>query len=296
MDLSIVIVAFRGYKELHQTIEAIFKSQITYSFEVIVVDNGSGDGTADMVERDFPQSRYPNLKLLRNINNGFAKGNNLGVKNSSGKYVLLLNPDTSVYVDALQKCMDYITAHDDIGALGCKLIKGDGTLDLAARRSFPNPLNAFARFTGLQKLFPKSKTFGSYNLTYISDTETMDVDSLVGAFMLMPRDIFDKVGMLDEEYFMYGEDIDLCYKIKEAGYRVIYYPEAITYHFKGASSRKTPYKMLYRFHQSMWIFYRKHYRQKYPFLLNWLVYVGIWLRFSLKCVQNFFRKNKFVSK
>ena len=296
MDLSIIIVAFRGYKELRETIEAVFKSQITYSFEVIVVDNGSADGTAENVERDFPSSQYPNLKLVHNSNNGFSKGNNLGVKNSTGEYVLLLNPDTAVYPDALQKCMDYINLHKDIGALGCKLIKRDGSLDLAARRSFPNPVNAFAKFTGLHKLFPKNKKLGAYNLNHSSADEIADVDALCGAFMLMPREVYNKVGMLDEEYFMYGEDIDLCYKIKQDGHRVVYYPEAVTFHFKGASSRKTPYKMLYHFHNAMWIFYRKHYLQKYPWPLNVLVYCGIWLRFSLKCVQNFFRKNKFVSK
>ena len=296
IDLSVIILAFRGYDKLAASVEAVFASQTNYQYEVIVVDNGSADGTAERFEKEFIGKQHPNLKLTRNTNEGFAKGNNIGIKNSSGKYVLLLNPDTAVQPDTVQMCMDYIIANPGIGALGCKLIKADGKLDLASRRSFPNPVNALYRFLGLPKLFPKSKRFSSYNLLFTSEDEIMEVDSLVGAFMLMPRLVLQQVGMLDEDYFMYGEDIDLCYKIKQAGYKVIYFPKTFTYHYKGQSSRKTPYIMLYQFHRSMWIFYKKHYIKKYPAILGWLVYLGIWLRFSVLTFVNFFRKEKFVSK
>jgi hypothetical protein len=295
-DLSVVILAFRGYDGLAASVEAVFASQTNYRYEVIVVDNGSADGTAERFEKEFIGSQHPNLKLIRNSNEGFAKGNNLGIRNSSGKYVLLLNPDTAVQTDTIQKCLDYIATNPRIGALGCKLIKADGKLDLASRRSFPNPFNALYRFLQLPKLFPKNKHFSSYNLIYTSENETMEVDSLSGAFMLMPRKVLDEVGMLDSQYFMYGEDIDLCYKIKQAGYKVIYFPKTSTYHYKGQSSKKTPYLMLYQFHRSMWIFYKKHYIKKYPAILGWLVYLGIWLRFSVLIFLNFFRKEKFVSK
>jgi hypothetical protein len=295
-DLSVIILAFRGYDKLTASVEAVFASQTNYIYEVIVVDNGSADGTAERFEKEFIGNHHPNLKLIYNINEGFAKGNNLGIKSSSGKYVLLLNPDTVVQPDTIQVCMDYIIADPGIGALGCKLIKADGKLDLASRRSFPNPVNALYRFLGLSKLFPHSKRFSSYNLLFTSEDEIMEVDSLVGAFMLMPRAVLHKVGLLDEDYFMYGEDIDLCYKIKQAGYKVIYFPKTFTYHYKGQSSKKTPYILLYQFHRSMWIFYKKHYIQKYPAVLGWLVYIGIWTRFSVLTVLNFFRKEKFVSK
>lgn len=295
-DLSVVILAFRGYDKLAASVQAVFASQTNHTYEVIVVDNGSADGTAERFEKEFVGSKYPNLKLIPNKNEGFAKGNNLGIRNSSGKYVLMLNPDTAVQADTIQMCMDYIVANPEIGALGCKLIKADGKLDLASRRSFPNPVNALYRFLLLPKLFPKSKRFSSYNLLYTSEDETIEVDSLSGAFMLMPRKVLDEVGMLDGQYFMYGEDIDLCYKIKQAGYKVVYFPKTFSYHYKGQSSKKTPYVMLYQFHRSMWIFYKKHYLKKYPVILAWLVYLGIWLRFSVLTTRNFFRKEKFVSR
>jgi GT2 family glycosyltransferase len=296
MDLSIIIVAFRGYPKLKDTIDAVLASETSYSYEVVVVDNGSGDGTADCVARDYPPETHPMVKLIRNENNGFSKGNNIGFKQTVGKDILILNPDTGVQPDTIQKCMDYLHAHPDIGALGCKLIKADGTLDPACRRSFPNLLNSFSRFIGLAKLFPKNKKLSSYNLGYTSENEIMDVDALSGAFMLIPRTVFEKVHCFDEDYFMYGEDLDLCWNIKHAGYHVVYYPETFTYHYKGQSSRKTPYISLYNFHAAMWIFYKKHYAKASSAVVNGLVYSGIWGRFALLLTRNYFRKNPYVSK
>ncbi len=296
MDLSIIIVAFRGYEKLKVTLEAVFASTTTYSYEVIVVDNGSGDGTPEMLLQDFPQSNYPNLKLVRNQNTGFSKGNNLGFRESTGQNILILNPDTKVFPDAIQLSMDYLLAHPDIGALGCKLIAADGTLDPVAHRSFPTPAIAFYRLIGLQKLFPKNKRFAAYNMLYLPEDQMVDVEGLSGAFMLLPRKAFIAAGGFDEDYYMYGEDLDLSYMVKQAGYRVVYYPVAVTYHYKGSSTRKAPFRMLYYFHDAMAIFYRKHQAGKHSWLMNGLVYVGIWLRFSLKFTQNLFRKNKYVSK
>jgi len=296
IDLSVIILAFRSYDKLVASTRAVFASRTDYKYEVIVVDNGSADGTAERFAEEFGANKYPNLKLIRNQNEGFSKGNNLGIVNSSGKYVLLLNPDTSVQPDTIQLCMDYIIANNNIGALGCKLIKSDGKLDPACRRSFPNPANSLYRFLLLPKLFPNSKRISSYNMSYAPEDEILDVDSLSGAFMLMPRVLLNKVGLLDESYFMYGEDIDLCYKIKQAGYRVVYFPKTFTYHYKGQSSKKAPYSMLYHFHESMWIFYKKHYAKKYPAIMNGLVYSGIWLRFAALLSRNALRKEKFVSK
>lgn len=281
-DLSIVIVAFRSYDKLNTTLAAVFASRTSYSYEVIVVDNGSGDGTAERIEKDFPAAAYPNLRLIRNANNGFSKGNNFGIRESRGEYVLVLNPDTAVSADTIQICMDHIRRDSEIGALGCKLVKEDRQLDPACRRSFPNPAAAFYRLSGLQKLFPRSAKFAAYNLSYLPEDEIADVDAISGAFMLMPRAVLDQVGMFDEEYFMYGEDLDLCWKIKHAGYRVVYYPATTTIHYKGQSSRKAPYITLYHFHEAMAIFYRKHYAADHGRLMNWLVYAGIWLRFAVK--------------
>ena len=291
MKLSIIIVAFRSQDKLAVTLTSVFASVVNFTYEVFVVDNGSGDSTPDMVIREFPKAT-----LIRNSNSGFSKGNNIAIKQSAGEYVLLLNPDTEVALDSLQLCIDRIEKDPTIGILGPKLIKADGTLDLACRRTFPNPANAFYRFSGLSKLFPHSTLAGSYNLTYTSEDEEQSIDSCSGAFLLIRRSVIDCIGLLDETFFMYGEDIDWCYRAKQANFLVWYYPKAIVHHYKGSSSKKTPYIALYNFHDAMWIFYRKHYKQTYPFIMNWLVYAGIWLRFSVFFIRNFFRKNKFVSK
>jgi GT2 family glycosyltransferase len=289
IELSIIILAFRNKEKLRSTIAAVFDSKTQYNYEVIVVDNDSKDGTAEMVGQEFPK-----VKLIRNQNNGFAKGNNVGLKESSGRVVLFLNPDTKVQPDVLEQCFVKIESDKTIGFLSCRLLKEDGSLDLAARRSFPNPVNSFARLVRLDKFFPK--VLGSYNMLAVPEDQEQQVDSVVGAFMMVRRDVIEKIGNWDEDFFMYGEDIEYCYRAKKAGYRNIYFPKVTTIHYKGQSSKKTPYFALYHFHNSMWIFYRKYYLQKYPFFINWLVYLAIWIRFYLLVLINKMRKNPYVSK
>ncbi len=291
IDLSVIVLAFRNQEKLKVTLDAVFKSETAFNYEVIVVDNDSKDGTAEMVEKDYSQA-----KLIRNPNNGFSKGNNVGIRQSTGRYVLLLNPDTAVQPNTFQKCLEKMDTDSKIGILGCKLIKEDGSLDLAARRNIPNPVNSFYRFIGLAKLFPKSRIFSSYNVGDKSADEEQEVGSVVGAFLMIRRSVMDKIGLLDEDFFMYAEDIDWCLRCKNAGYKVLYYPEVFTIHYKGQSSKKTPYRALLAFHNAMWIFYRKHYQCQYPFFVNWLVYLAIWARFAGLVTLNFFRKNKRVSK
>ncbi len=272
IDLSVIVLAYKNKEKLRVTLEAVFKSVTNYSYEVIVVDNDSKDGTAEMVEQEFP-----NVKLIRNQNNGFAKGNNVGLKEAVGRLVLFLNPDTAVEPDVLEECIKKIESDKQIGFLSCRLVKEDGSLDVAARRTFPNPVNSFARLTHLDKLFPK--TLGSYNMLNVPENQEQEVDSVVGAFMMIRREVIDKIGKWDEDFFMYGEDIEYCYRAKQAGYKNVYYPKVTTVHYKGQSSKKTPYFALYHFHKAMWIFYKKHYVKKYPFFMNWLVYLAIWTRF-----------------
>jgi GT2 family glycosyltransferase len=289
MDISVIILAYKNKEKLRITLEAVFRSQTKHSYEVIVVDGGSNDGTADMAESEFPQA-----KVIRSENQGFSAGNNVGLKQSTGKVVLFLNPDTAVEPNVLEETYNKIESDNKIGFLGCRLVKEDGSLDLAARRSFPDPVNAFARFTHLDKLFPKY--FGSYNLLNVPEDQEQEVDSLVGAFMMARREVIDQIGMWDEDFFMYGEDIEYCYRAKQAGYKNVYFPKVTTIHYKGQSSKKTPYFALYHFHKSMWIFYKKHYVKKYPFFVNWLVYLAIWARFYLLLVINKTRKEAYVSK
>lgn len=291
MDLSIIIVAYKNQEKLRVTLEAVFRSVINYSYEVIVIDNDSRDGTAEMV-----QAKFPEVKLIKNQNNGFAKANNIGIRQASGVFILLLNPDTAVEPNVLEQCCRLLEQRADIGMVGCKLLKEDGTLDLACRREIPNLANSFFRLVGLSKLFPKSKALSGYNLTYTSEDEEREVGSLSGAFTMTRRGIVDKIGLLDESMFMYGEDIDWCYRCHLAGYKVWYYPKVTTIHYKGQSSSKVANFALYWFHQSMWIFYRKHYAKRYFFLVNWLVWSGVWLRFGLLYVLNMLRKKPYVSR
>jgi GT2 family glycosyltransferase len=192
--------------------------------------------------------------------------------------------------------MDFMQSRPDVGIATCRLIKGDGTLDAASRRSLPDPWNGLMRVTGLSFLFPKSKMVAGYNLSHAPEDKEMEIGACVGAFMFVSPACFEKIGLLDEDFFMYGEDLDWCKRAHDAGFKVWYYPQTITVHFKGVSSRRAPWRMLYYFHQTMWVYYRKHLKSRYPFFLNWLVYVGIWARYVLQCTKNLLRKQAYVSK
>jgi GT2 family glycosyltransferase len=179
--------------------------------------------------------------------------------------------------------------HLDIGVLGCKVVLPDGRLDLACRRSFPTPEVSFYRMSGLSKLFPKHERFAQYNLTYLDENETYEVDSVVGAFMLVRREVVEQIGMLDEDYFMYGEDIDWCYRIKQAGWKVVYYPEVEIIHYKGASGGKKNPRIIYEFYRAMYLFYEKHYKSKYSIFTAGFIYSGIALKLVISLVMNQFK-------
>jgi GT2 family glycosyltransferase len=211
------------------------------------------------------------------------------------RHILLLNSDVEVSEESFDKMLSYMDNNSMVGVSGCRVLKADGTLDKACRRSFPNPANAFFRFSGLSLLFPKNK-LASYNLTYLPEDQITEVDSVMGAFLLARRDLVEKIGLLDEIFFMYGEDLDWCYRAKQAGAKVMFVPITKVIHDKGASSRKVPARMIYEFHRAMMIFYDKHYRKKYNFIFNWLIGIGIWVRYAIKLLENEIRREKYVSK
>ncbi len=283
LDLSIVILSFNSKTDLERLLPSVFSSQTKYSYEVIVVDNGSSDGTVAWL----PTTNYP-LLTIKNSNTGFASGNNLGIKQSLGKYVLLLNPDTKIEVDILEKMLDFMEQNSEVGISGCKVLKPDGTLDLACRRRFPNIANSFLRLSGISNR--------NYNYSNISINQSMEVDSVMGAFLLIRKSIIDKIGLLDESFFMYGEDLDWCWRCQEAGFKVWYFPETYITHYKGSSSRKTPFQALKWFHDAMWIFYSKHYAKNKPFFVNWLVWFAIKARLVILFVYNSFKADPVVSK
>lgn len=288
-DLSIIIVNYRTYQLTKQTIESVINREHPFSYNIYVVDNASADGSLEKLEEDFQDEVEDGLvEFIANPENrGFSHANNQAITLSSSQYVLLLNSDTVVQGDCLEKCLDYMAGDKEIGALGCKILLPDGKLDKACRRSFPTPTVSFYRMTGLSLLFPRSKRFGRYNLSYLDENGTYEVDSLSGAFMLVRREAIDDVGLLDEDFFMYGEDIDWCYRIKEVGWKVVYYGDANITHYKGGSGRQS--KALYEFYNAMGLFYNKHYRDEHNILVTIFIYTGIWSVYLSKQALNFFK-------
>ncbi len=247
MKLSIIIVNYNTFQLTCNTINSVIETlKDDIEYEIMLVDNHSAPDVVRQLKETYASSETVHLILNRH-NLGFSKANNIGIKHSKGEYILLLNSDTVVQENCIQKSLAYIQSHPEIGALGCKLLLGDGSLDHACKRGFPTPEASFFYFTKLNRLFPHSPRMNAYTLGYQDIDAINEVDSLTGAFMLMPRSVIDEVGMLDEDFFMYGEDIDWCYRFKEAGYQVIYYPEAVTIHLKGQSSKKRKPRPLMNF-------------------------------------------------
>ncbi|NOU73876.1 glycosyltransferase [Paenibacillus sp. LMG 31458] len=282
MDLSIIIVNYKTRDLTLACIESVLSSCTAYKFEIILVDNASDDGMLQVVSELHPQ-----VVCIANTDNvGFSRANNQGIRIAKGRYVLLLNSDTIVQPDTLDVMLRFMDENPAVGASGCKIVLPDGSLDKACKRGFPTPSASFYYAFGFSKLFPNSPRFNQYQLGYLSSDDEYPIDSLVGAFMLIRREAIEQVGVLDEEFFMYGEDIDWCYRIKEAGWVNYYYPRTQIIHHKGASSRRKPFKIIYEFHRAMILFHKKHYRKKYSWLTNAMVYAGVSLKFILSLVRN----------
>ena len=280
LDLGIVIVNYNTRDLLRTCLETVYASEGDVSFEVCVVDNGSTDGSAAMVAEVFPQ-----VRLVANPDNqGYPAANNQGLRAfgfpdaaDAPRFALLLNPDTELPPSALREMVAFMDAHPDAGVVGPKLVRRDGSLDLACRRSFPSPEVAFYRLVGLSRLFPRSRRFGRYNLTYLDPDQVSEVDAVVGAFMMIRREAIRQVGLMDETFFMYGEDLDWCYRIKGAGWRVYYNPAVTVLHIKRASSRRNP-RARVEFWRAMSIFYRKHYAHQTPLPVHLLIETALRLR------------------
>lgn len=272
-DVSVVIVHYETPELLLSCLDSLASSE-QVRIEVIVVDNAS--------IRFDPASlaaRHPDVLVRRNeANLGFAKASNRGLREAQGRYLLLLNPDTFVRPDSLTVMVDHMDTHPDVGCATCRLELEDGTLDLACRRLFPTPERALYRITMLSRLFPRSKRFGQYNLTYLDEHQATEIDAPCGAFMMVRRSVVEQVGLLDESYFMYGEDIDWAYRIKQAGWRIMYTPATTVQHRKRASSRRFRQKTIRYFHDGMRRFYRAHYAGDQPRLVNALILSAITVR------------------
>ncbi|WP_422658500.1 glycosyltransferase family 2 protein [Paenibacillus sp. EC2-1] len=282
MDLSILIVNYNTCQLTVDCLYSVMASKTEYDYEVIVIDNNSKDESVETIRSLFPQ-----VTLITSSDNvGFAKANNQGMNIAQGRYILLLNSDTIVLEDTLQMMLDFMDLNPMTGASGCKVILPDGSLDKACKRGFPTPSASFYYAFGLSKLFPNKPKFNQYQLGYLDPDQEYPVDCLVGAFMMVRRETIEQVGGLDEEFFMYGEDIDWCYRIKEAGWGIHYYPLTHIIHFKGGSARRRPIKIIYEFHRAMILFHRKHYRDRYNIFVNSAVYAGVGLKMILALLFN----------
>jgi len=271
LDVSVVIVNYKVRDLLRDCLRSLEPNLATLRGEVWVVDNASGDGSVEMVASEFPW-----VRLVANEQNlGYGAANNQGIREARGRYILVLNPDTKLPPNAIADTIAEMEAHPDIGALGPKLILADGTLDRACRRSFPSPEVAFYRLFGLARLFPNHPRFARYNLLNVDEDTPLDVDSVVGAFMLVRREVVERVGMFDEAFRMYGEDLDWAYRIKQAGWRVRYHPAVVVLHYKGQSSRQRPTSSIRLFYDAMHIFYDKHYAAQHAAPFNALIHLGI---------------------
>jgi GT2 family glycosyltransferase len=281
MKLSIVIVNYNVRYFLEQTISSVYKSIVHFDYEIIVVDNNSSDDSLKMLAQKFPD-----IKVIANIENaGFSKANNQAIKLSKAEFILLLNPDTIIQEDTLQKCIDKMETDTTIGGLGVKMVDGAGNFLPESKRGFPSPMAAFAKMSGLSKLFPKSKTFGQYHLTYLNKNESHEIDVLSGAFMLLRKSVLDKVGLLDEDYFMYGEDIDLSYRIRKANFKNYYFADTSIIHFKGESTKKGSLNYIKVFYNAMIIFANKHVTGTRGKMLTFLLKIAIYLRAFLAVIQ-----------
>lgn len=268
--LSVVIDTYNVRVVLQSCLDSVLASEAPFDFEVFVVDTGA-DGSAAMV-----RERYPEVTVIEAPENpGYAAANNLALRHARGRYCLLLNPDTVVPPDAFARTVAALEVHPSTGILGPKLVRGNGSLDLACRRSFPTPTTALYHFLRLPRLFPHSPTFGAYNLTYLDPNEEYEVDSVVGAYMLIRRQVIEDIGLLDETYWMYGEDLDFCLRARDAGWRTRYYPRVTVIHLKGESSKGRSLRCTYEFFRAMHLFYRKHYAPTSPASQNALVAMGI---------------------
>jgi GT2 family glycosyltransferase len=283
VDLSIIIVNYNVRHFLEQCLGSLKKASGRIKCEIIVVDNNSADGSCSMVS-----SRFPEAFLIRNSSNlGFAAGCNQGIKISKGKYILLLNPDTVVEEDTFDKCINFMEMHPEAGATGVKMINGSGRLLPESKRAFPTPLTAFFKMSGLSAIFPGSRFFNRYYLGHLDSSKTSEADILSGAFMLIRREAIEKTGPLDESYFMYGEDIDLSYRLTRTGYKNYYFPETRIIHYKGESTRRSDLNYLIYFYRAMLIFIRKHFTGNGYLVLRILLNIAVYFHGILAVIKNF---------
>lgn len=299
MKLSISFVLYNARDVIATALDSVYNSQVTFDYEVLIVDNQSPDDSVELIRQNYlnrPEIAAKTKLIINDSNAGYGRGHNVALKQAQGEYLLVLNTDVKLEPDNLQVMLEFMQNRPDVGAATCKLLKGDGEIDPASRRAEPNLIRSFFRLFGLQTLFPK--WFGGYNLLSSDPNLQGEIDSCSGAYLMMSRSAYRKVGGFDERYFMYAEDLDLCREIREAGFKVWWYPKTICWHYRGQSTKKTPQKMLKAFYQANWIYYKKWYSKKYYHLMDPFVFVANWGLYLVKSIRNATlpKEQRYVSK
>lgn len=275
MKLSVIIVSYNVKYHLEQCIRSVQKASEGIDADIWVVDNASSDGSVD-----YLQSIFSDVHFISNAENvGFSRANNQAIRESEGEYVLILNPDTIVAEDTLKGCIDFLDSHPKVGATGVRMLNADGTFAPESRRGLPTPFTSFCKMTGLSTLFPKSRIFGRYYMKYLNADEANPIDVISGAFNMLRRKVLDKVGLLDEDFFMYGEDIDLSYRVLLGGWQNYYLPYYIL-HYKGESTQKSSFRYVHVFYNAMLIFFNKHFGKKYV-LVGYIIRLAVVFRAML---------------
>ena len=281
MQLSVVIVNYNVKHFLEQCLCSVRKSAEGMETEIIVVDNNSTDNSIS-----YLRDRFNDVKFIVNSENlGFAKACNQGLLRSTGNYVLFLNPDCIVPEDCFRQCISFLCSHPDAGALGVKMLDGKGRFLKESKRSFPSPLTSLYKLFGLARLFPRSPVFSKYHLGHLNENNDHSVDVLAGAFMMLKREVLEKTGGFDEAFFMYGEDVDLSYRIQQAGFRNYYFAGTPIIHFKGESTRKGSMNYVRMFYNAMSIFVTKHYGGRRAGIFNFLIHLGYLAKSRTYCIR-----------
>ncbi|NMC11954.1 MAG: glycosyltransferase family 2 protein [Chloroflexi bacterium] len=284
LDLSIIIVNWNTRDLLLKCLGCVYNAQRSLTMEVIVVDNHSNDESVDAARQSFPQTRF----IENPANYGFAKANNQGIRQAQGRYLLLLNSDAFVHEEALTNMVQFMDAHADTGAGGCRLFFEDGSLQRSCF-SFPTLLTEFWQLTWLDRFFPRSRTFGKYRMTYWDMTDSHPVDAVMGACLILRKEALDQIGLLDEQFFMFSEEIDLCYRLKQAGWLVRYIPHASAVHLWGGSSSQVKEETFLHLYRSRIRFFRKHYGMWTTCLYKGVLFLGSLLRVILAGISRILR-------
>ena len=290
-ELSICIVNLRAREYLRACLDSVYQSPPGVGFEIIVVDNASGDGSVEMLREAYPQ-----VKVIENDRNlGYTAPMNQALRAARGSYCVQLNPDTLVFPGAFDTLYQYMQAHPEVGICSPKVLNRDRTLQKQCRRSAAGPWDTLTYFTGLSRLFPRRKIFAGYLMTYMDENQIHEAEAVSGSCMFIRRAVLDQIGLLDEVFFAYQEDADFCFRARRAGWKVMYNPNAQIIHYGGqGGSAVQVYRSVYEWHRSYFHYYRKHLDKQYFFLVNWLFYALMGLKLSIAMLQTFIRKKKFA--